>query len=216
MLKKDQVELIPLFPTTVVKVSLGRYFTKKEHQFFTSHIPMWKDEQGGMFNHQSKDRYLFDSHVDILGDIKKDCEHFLKQYMEEIEGVNTNLTGIRITQSWLNKNKPSEQHYPHSHSNSYLSGVLYLKCLPNDCINFNNRMRGLYNNIEFPTPKYTGWNANIVKVDVEEGILILFPSYMLHYVDVNDTEDKERMSLAFNTFPIGELGEYNGANHLKL
>ena len=54
-----------------------------------------------------------------------------------------------------------------------------------------------------------------MKINVKEGDLIIFPSWVPHYVDVNETKDKERISFSFNTFPIGEMGDYYGS-HLKL
>ena len=205
---------LPLFSIPVVVTNIGRDFTETELQLLLSDILIWKDE-GGMSNHQSKDRYLFDSRVDILKDIRKFCESRLKTYLEEIEGVDTNLAGLRITQSWLNKNKPGERHHVHQHPNSYLSAVLYITCLPNDFINFDNRNKELYNNIEFPIKKITQWNSSGMKVNVTEGDLIIFPSWIPHHVDANETKNRERISLSFNTFPIGEMGEYHGS-HLKL
>ena len=144
-----------------------------------------------------------------------DCEHQLKNYLENVVGANTDLAGLRITQSWLNKTRPQEHHHLHHHTNSYLSVVLYICCLPNDHINFEKRSDGLYNNMEFPKKKNTEWNGNVVKVGVEEGDLIIFPSWMKHDVSLNETKNRERISLSFNTFPIGEMGEYYGS-HLKL
>jgi cupin superfamily acireductone dioxygenase involved in methionine salvage len=69
--------------------------------------------------------------------------------------------------------------------------------------------------MEFSKKKNTEWNANVVKVGVEEGDLIIFPSWMKHDVSLNETKNRERISLSFNTFPIGEMGEYYGS-HLKL
>jgi len=211
-----QGEIIPIFPTPIVRANIGRYFTKKEHQLFLTDIPMWKDEQAGMFNHQSKDFYLFDSHADILGDVKKFCEHELKRYLENIEGVDTDLAGLRITQSWLNKTKPQEYHHLHHHGNSYISGVLYICCLPNDHINFENRLHGMFNNMNFPIKKPTIWSANGISENVTEGDLIIFPSWVPHFVNLNETKNRERISLSFNTFPIGEFGICESANHLKL
>ena len=48
---------------------------------------------------------------------------------EEIEGVDTDLTTLRITQSWLNRIEPQSYHPMHNHKNSYLSGILYIKCI---------------------------------------------------------------------------------------
>lgn len=223
MPSKEQIKITPLFPTPLVEINIGRDFTKDELQLLLFDVPMRKDEERkdeerkeGIYNHQSKDYYLFDSHVDTLGEIKKFCEHHIKQYVEHVEGVDTDLAGMRITQSWLNKTKSGEFHHIHTHSNSYLSGVLYIKCLPNDHINFNNRMHGMFNNMEFPKKKVTVWNAATYRQNVKEGDLILFPSGVSHYVDLNETKNRERISLSFNTFPIGELGDYDDLTHLKL
>ena len=56
--------------------------------------------------------YLFDNFAEDLKDIKTFCEYHLKQYMEEIEGIDTDIATLRITQSWLNKNKPNENTTP--------------------------------------------------------------------------------------------------------
>ena len=212
---KQTLKIATLFATPAVIPNIGREFTEDELQLFLIDIPMKEDIEEGASNHQSKDYYLFDNFPKELGEIHKFCKQQIEWYMKEINGVDTDLASLRITQSWLNKTKSGESHHPHIHTNSYLSGVLYISCLPNDSINFENRMHGLYNNMEFPTPKYTDWNANIVQVNVTEGDLIIFPSWVQHYVDVNNT-DKERISLSFNTFPVGEFGEYDGTTHLKL
>jgi len=219
-MKEPKKEVMSLFTTPVAVTNIGREFTKDELQLFLKDIPMYKKkvprrEDGRMFNHRSKNFTLFDSHVDTLKDIRNFCERELKSYLEEIAGIDTNFAGLRITQSWLNKNKPGEYHHPHYHANSYLSAVLYIKCLPNDGIVFNNRLEGLLNNIIYPIIKSTEWNANTAKLDVKEGDLIIFPSSTRHYVEENNT-DKERISLSFNTFPIGELGTQDSGAYLKL
>ena len=209
-------ELLSLFSTPIVKINIGRDFTKLETDCFQN-ISMYKEKEK-MTNHRSKEHYLFDNFTSDEGlkDIKKFCEQQLKIYIEEIEGVDTNLAGLRITQSWLNKTKPGEYHHSHSHPNSYLSGVLYITCLPNDSINFDNRSEGNYNSMRFQMNKITAWNSNGAVVNVKEGDLIIFPSWVPHGVSFNETENKERISLAFNTFPIGEMGDYISATQLKL
>ena len=74
----------------------------------------------------------------------------------------------------------------------------------------------MFDNIEFPLKKPTVWNANGISQNVKEGDLILFPSWIPHSVNRNETKNKERISLSFNTFPIGEMGNYDSATHLKL
>jgi uncharacterized protein (TIGR02466 family) len=208
-------ELLSLFSTPIVKINIGRDFTKLETDCFQN-ISMYKEKER-MTNHVSKDRYLFDNtFAEELKDIKEFCESQSKDYLEKIEGADTDIATLRITQSWLNKTKPGEYHLPHYHSNSYLSGVLYISCLPNDGINFENRIHGLFNNMEFLIKKITPWNSDAAKVDVKEGDLLIFRSWVTHGVPPNETKNRERISLAFNTFPIGEMGNDEYANHLKL
>ena len=206
--------IVPVFATPVMKFNMNREFTKDESQLLLSDIPMWKDDKRGMVNHRSKDLYLLDNFIDKLKDIKNFCADKLKDYLEEIEGIDTDIITLRITQSWLNKTKPQEQHLPHDHPNSYLSGVLYISCLPNDYINFS--IANLYKPMEFPIKKSTLWNTKIIPIKVIEGDLILFPSSLAHDVALNKTKNKERISLSFNTFPLGEMGEYGKINQLKI
>ena len=207
--------ILSLFPIPAMITNISRDFTKEELQLCITDIPMTKSQE--MTNHQSKDLYLFDNEFagEGLKDIKKFCESQLKKYLEKIEGVDTNLAGLRITQSWLNKNKPNESHPRHFHVNSYLSGVLYITCLPNDGIKFENRSKRSYQNIEFQVKTNTIWNSSGCGQRVTEGDLIIFPSWVSHGVSPNETKNRERISLAFNTFPIGEMGIYHGS-HLKL
>ena len=153
--------------------------------------------------------------VEELKDIKTFCEQELKQYLEDIEGVDTNITNLNITASWLNKLKPQDHLTLHNHRNSHLSGVLYIRCLPNDNIVFSNRLYGSYNNMEFPIKKTTVWNVRNLAQTVTEGDLIIFPSWITHSVDLNEAKNRERISLSFNTFPTGEMGNYYGS-HLIL
>tara|TARA_Y100001951_G_C11232187_1_gene235299 strand:+ start:71 stop:757 length:687 start_codon:yes stop_codon:yes gene_type:complete len=207
--------IIPLFPIPVAKININRKFTKEELQLCLTDIPMYRDKEQGMSNHRSEDAYLFDNFAEELKDIKSFCKHELLRYLKEIEGADTNLAGLRITQSWLNLTKPQESHHPHTHPNSYLSGVLYIKCLPNDHIVFRNRSHRMYNNMEFPKKKETQTNSLNIGQVITEGDLIIFPSWVPHYVDLNETKYHERISLSFNSFPTGEMGNYDGATHLK-
>ena len=155
-MNNNKPELISLFSTPIVKTNIGRNFTKLETDCFQNISVTAYKEKERMTNHQSENRYLFDNtFAEELKDIKEFCESQLKDYLENIEGADTDLAKLRITQSWLNRTKPQEFHHSHHHPNSYLSGVLYITCLPNDTINLENRSYGLYNNMEFPRKKDT-------------------------------------------------------------
>ena len=202
--KKMKAEIIGLFSTPVVKVNIGRNFTKKELDCITS-IPTIKvptplhSQQGRGSQSEFFDIFDNEKTKEGLKDIKAFCEHQLKRYLENIEGVNTDITNLRITYSWLNKVSTGEITGRHIHTNSYLSGVLYIHCLPNDTIHFTNR-NGEEKQMELPKRKITQFNTPKAVVGVKEGDFIMFSSGLPHQVGLNETT-KERLSLSFDTVP---------------
>ena len=180
-------ELISLFSTAVVKTNIGREFTEEELQLFNTGIPMARDGNVAdeyvskeyemmkvniehpkleTYSSQSLDYQLFNTFTEELKDIKTFCEQELKGYLEEIEGVDTDITTLQITQSWFTKLNPQELHGLHNHRNSYLSGVLYFRCLPNDFIQFTNRNFLFDQSLELPKKKTTKFTAKIAKVNI--------------------------------------------------
>ena len=193
----DKAKLISLFSTPVVKANIGREFTKDELQLLTTDIPMAKDRDS-LSHNQSESFNIFDNFAIELKDIKTFCEHELKRYLEDIEGVDTDRINLGITASWLNKLKPQDHLDLHNHRNSHLSGILYISCLPNDNIQFTNMSNS---RLMLPIKKHTPFNIEGASVDIKEGDFIIFPSLLLHQVSVNETENKDRVSLAFDTWP---------------
>ena len=201
-------ELMLLFPTAIVKNNIGRSFTKKEMDCLLN-IPMMPTKVNNtvFVNDNSVDviqSINFDVAASIgleeLKDIRKFCEDQLINYMEEIEGIDTDRAPLEITQAWVNRIVPQGYHDAHNHKNSYLSGVLYIKCLPNDSIQFTNRNLMFDTMLEFPKKKITDVNAEVVSVPVQEGDFIIFPSLVPHQVGINETNEV-RISLSFDTFP---------------
>ena len=206
---KPKLELISLFSIPVVKTNIGRSFTKEEVECITN-IPMkrkdslpYPEEAVGKGRQSESYDILNKFASEELKDLKTFCEQELKRYLKDIEGVNTDITNLSITASWLNKIKPQECTHPHSHGNSHLTGILYISCVPNDSIqlvNMNCHPRS-FGRLELPKKKTTTFTADTASVNVKEGDLILFPSWVPHQVGVNKTENKERISLSFDTFP---------------
>jgi uncharacterized protein (TIGR02466 family) len=195
-----------LFGTPVVKVNIGRSLTKEELDCIAN-IPMGKSVEGDRREvvdggqNQSESYLVFDDFAEELKDIKTFCEYELNRYMEDIEGVDTDITGLRITNSWLTKLYSQQVHPLHNHRNSHLSGVFYISCWQEDFLAFKDRDRihdpGLY----FPKKKVTPRNAEGVSINVTEGDLIIFPSLTLHQVGETEIRDRDRCSLSFDTWP---------------
>ena len=104
---------------------------------------------------------------------------------------------FEITASWATILGPGAEHRIHSHPNNYLSGVYYLRTRPGaDAINFHDPRRGA-GVIRPPVTELTAENTDQVVVRVQNGTLLLFPSYLEHSVDSNSSAD-ERISVSFN------------------
>jgi len=107
---------------------------------------------------------------------------------------------IFITQSWINKSASGEYHQAHTHHNSFLSGTFYYKTNTNaGQLTFADPK---YTPLEYRKQEYTAFNSSLWKVIPDEYDLILFPSYILHGVGINNSSNL-RISLAFNTYLKG-------------
>lgn len=102
-----------------------------------------------------------------------------------------------ITGCWANVLAPGAAHSAHGHPNNFLSGVFYVRTHPGaDTINFHDP-RSQTAIIRPPVGELTAGNTDQVVVRVQNGTLLLFPSYLLHSVDAN-AGGEERISISFN------------------
>ncbi len=194
-----------LFPIPVGEFYLGRAFTTEESNFVDQQ-PTHKN----MGNTTSDDHYVLTHRTMApLHDFVQSCvaEYFNAVY------VPKNKVSLRVTQSWLNYSKPGEWHHKHSHANSFVSGVLYIKAAKDsDKIYF---YKDGYRQLEFPASNYNVYNSQSWWLPVETGKLMLFPSSLTHSVEPVQAEDT-RISLAFNTFPVGHMGQEETLTALHL
>ena len=161
-------------------------------------------------NTSSEDRYLLKQKklLNLRQFIEKSLhEYFMATYCPK------NDTRLKITQSWLNWTKPGQFHHKHAHPNSLISGCYYLNAHKDtDRIYF---YRDGYQQIKFPPAEWNPYNSESWWYPVGTGDLVLFPSSLTHMVQPVEGEDT-RISLAFNTFPIGVIGDENELTALKL
>lgn len=103
--------------------------------------------------------------------------------------------GTTIVSSWSNIVKENQYIQPHTHSNSYICGVIHLSS---------------GSELAFRRPNIKDWfqidadyadrTGALTKIPSIESQLVLFPSNLTHSVlDSNFKED--RLSIAFNTWP---------------
>jgi uncharacterized protein (TIGR02466 family) len=119
---------------------------------------------------------------------------------------------LRITQSWFNYSEQGQWHHKHAHPNSFVSGVFYLNTNPDDRIYF---YRSGWQQIKFPPENWNLYNSESWWFEAIAGRLILFPSSLEHNVPTVQGDDM-RISMSFNTFPVGVVGDELSLTGLKL
>lgn len=106
--------------------------------------------------------------------------------------------GVELGNYWLNINPPGAFNKSHIHTGSFLSGVYYAKT--NDKtgkIQFENDTLKSYIYGEYKSIGDSPITHTDCKYIPKPGMLIIFPSWLPHSVEVNNSCE-ERISLSFN------------------
>ena len=205
----NKAEIHGIFPTPVYLSKLNREFTKKELDCINKQIKFCRANAG---NRHTKDNYIFKS-IKELKNLEQVINKHIKDYFDKIIRTSNKVTPY-ITQSWINYTKENEFHHQHSHANSFLSGCLYINAdKKTDSIKFWKREQT--QPIQLETKEFSVLNSATWKFPVETGDIIIFPSSTTHSVD-NKLGKHIRISVSFNVFIKGTLGNHKQLTELKL
>ena len=124
--------------------------------------------------------------------------HYIKASVASVlKATKVVYEAFEITGCWANIAPPGGQHAMHSHPNNYLSGVYYAKVPEGgNAIQFEDP-RTQCNVMMPPRSEYNETNSGRVSMPVETGLLVLFPSWLIHSVGVN-RGNTERVSVSFD------------------
>jgi len=143
-------------------------------------------------------------------DLKKEIEKHLRNYVNEILKWDQKF---KLTTSWFTKSSKNQSTVFHNHNNCMYSGVLYV-VVPKEkaSITFANM-----ENIRFllSSTQENIYNSNSFTLDLSANTIIFFPSEVYHKINMNKG-DTERISLAFNFIPTGELGKKNSDSYCEV
>lgn len=196
---------LPLFPTALGLFELGRDFTENELSFIKG-----QETRGNMGNTTSVNTNVLDS--EELKDLRAFVQKSIDEYFHEIF-VPTQDTQLRITQSWCNYTEPGQFHHKHAHPNSFISGVLYPQANKDtDKIYF---YKSGWQQLKTPTETFNQYNSDSWWMETYTGRMFIFPSGLEHMVETVSGTDT-RISLSFNTFPVGNFGEALSLTGLNL
>jgi len=193
------METIPLYPKVFCIDSLDvgdEYFNDIKQ--FAKKVDYKKadfeDDRSSLVNQDFE--ILNKPQFKLLGDmLLKSFTTFTKEHLKI-------SNDFKVSSSWLTKTEPNHQSHFHRHYNCYYSGVFYIDTDEGGEIIFENMAdeRFLLNKIED-----NDYNTKSFIFKTENKMIIFFPSDIQHKIAENKT-NKDRYSLAFNFYPIGNIG----------
>jgi len=188
-----------LFPEPIFKYKLNNF--KNLNKELSKYIYELRDKDNEGLKKSNKGGWHSKNFK--LGDKDSVQQKFLLEAEKNIidvfknYGWKTNNVPIRIKEMWAIINKNEDFNVLHSHPNCYLSAAYYVKA-PENCGKFevecpNIAKRNSYPEIE----KQNDLNINVVSLDIDEGDLLFFPSYLPHKVAKNKSGE-DRIVISFN------------------
>ena len=196
-----------IFPTPIYISKLDRELSKKELLFIDkTKLDIYRNEG----NTTSNDNYILNDKV--FKYLKEELDLKVQDYFDKVISPSNNITPY-ITQSWLNYTETNQYHHKHQHPNSLVSGVFYINCdEEHDKIKF---FKEKYEIIKPEIKDWNLWNSETWWFPVKTGDIILFPSSLIHMVETKKG-DNTRISLAFNVFIKGTVGDNKNLTELIL
>ncbi len=186
-----------LFPTPVWTIQLDNYTSVNEQMY--NYIKSKQKDDGIGINKSnvrgwhSKDFNLND----------KEPQNFISFILSSIEQVMTDMDWekekqtAKIDNMWAIINTGGSANLRHQHGNSTISGAYYVRAPINcgDIVFYDPRPAPVYSHPNVVNPNLL--NAQVNGISPKEGALVLFPSYLEHSVNENQSNE-ERIVISFN------------------
>jgi uncharacterized protein (TIGR02466 family) len=186
-----------LFPTPIMRSSIGRTFTDAELKFVDT---QWASARANLTNFRSSETQVLEASE--MQRLKAAVIEHINVFARKVISAHPKHA-FYITQSWFAFTQPGQSHFRHRHANSLVSGTLYIyakKEVDSICFYRDTPAQLIVND-----EHCSAYSSRMHRVNVDVGDLILFPSTLLH--EVEPTRGGHiRVSLAFNAFVKGELG----------
>lgn len=170
-----------IFPIKLVSERVNSFdldrFKNIIQEYRQEHPSVQKSNRGGW---QSQ---LFSSDESISNVVRSAVETYKRgTRLEEL------CLDLELDNYWFNVNPPGTYNSLHIHPGSVLSGVFWVSC-PENCgrliVRHPNEMVNYY------------LGPDELSIDPQEGLLVLFPSYLPHLVEPNQGSE-DRISISFN------------------
>jgi len=199
-----KMDLQFIFPTSVGFFDFKKSLTEEEMNCL---INLDRSKNEGNFRSEKSDVLNLPQLKPLKDFITQSVDHYFNEIYKPLFDVK-----LQVTQSWVNYTDKDQFHHKHRHSNSFVSGVFYVKTDEQDKIIF---YRSSDQGLRVTPKEYNISNSESWWFHTKQSTLILFPSGLEHMVESKKT-DGTRISLSFNTFPFGVVGDKTALNEAVL
>lgn len=157
----------------------------------------------------------------LVEKFKTNILEYVTQYINNIKldrKIDNESYKLFLNTLWINRQKAGEHNPPHNHSNGQISFVIYLdfpdeikreapfsknSCNAGSISFFYGTDTHVESNNEYNFPHRLLSPVNIIEHTPSSGEMIIFPSYLIHYVSPFYTTNVERVSVSGNVSIIG-------------
>ncbi|MCH8917738.1 MAG: 2OG-Fe(II) oxygenase family protein [Proteobacteria bacterium] len=186
---------VPLFPTMLWTFQIptdtfNRINTELRNKLDELIAAAPDDNSRGGFLQTAHDLHTLPEMQELNG-------YFMNAVNEVIGILSTKHKDVEITGCWANIHPADKSHQAHSHPNNYLSAVYYVTVPPGgrEITFYDPRIQQYHLTPAFE--QSNAYNAEHLTVEVEEGMLLLFPAWLVHSVPASTSKER-RISISFN------------------
>ena len=133
----------------------------------------------------------------FFGPLLHSIEEHCLNYIHEIVSIQNCF----LHNAWININSKGDSNFPHDHPGSIVSGVYYVRLPENSgrlvFQNPSGKLISTYWNMKGGPNEWNRANSEVWSLDSSEDTLLIFPSWLDHYVETNKS-DEDRISISFN------------------
>jgi uncharacterized protein (TIGR02466 family) len=203
----DKFEMMSLFPKPVF---LSNIFIDNHIKDYVERLEYYQmsNASGKLTNNT----YILED--EIFNPLKNQIVSNIKSYMHKVLAVDDSIE-FYITNSWVTLHEHGDLAQPHTHSNSLISGTLYINIPKDDDSLFQFHSPDSHKLFGMFQPKvksFNSWNGRVCSVKPETGTLILFPSDLSHSTTEMTSKTDNRYCLAFNVFLKGDISNQEDSN----
>ena len=195
------MNLIPIYSIPLWQSEYPDFEDQKD--VILSAIKKYKEEtppkeksRSSLFGYQSLDTLYT---VEELDPIFEYICQVLYKAVSDLEFIDCD---VALTAAWLNVNDSRQcMNAEHIHEGVF-SVVFYVKAPEGSgkIVLQNPAINRLWNGCNFAEHK-NQFTGESIKIEPVEGNILVFPSYLPHYVETNDHDD-ERISISFNAITV--------------